>query len=58
MCVLAPGWLEHFFYNEYYPADEAGLFAIADAISTNTRPSWTLGSFFSWTTPGCRTPRI
>ena len=32
MCVLAPGWLEHFFYNEYYPDDEAYLFALADAI--------------------------
>ena len=32
MCVLAPGWLEHFFYNEYYKDDEAYLFAIADAM--------------------------
>ncbi len=32
MCVLAPGWLEHFFHNEYYPSDEAYLFALADAI--------------------------
>jgi 5-methyltetrahydropteroyltriglutamate--homocysteine methyltransferase len=32
MCVLAPGWLEHFFYNEYYPTDEEYLFALADAI--------------------------
>ena len=32
MCVLAPGWLEHFFYNEYYKTDEAYLFALADAI--------------------------
>ena len=32
MCVLAPGWLEHFFYNEYYSTDEAYLFALADAI--------------------------
>ncbi len=32
MCVLAPGWLEHFFYNEYYPDDRAYLFAIADGI--------------------------
>jgi 5-methyltetrahydropteroyltriglutamate--homocysteine methyltransferase len=32
MCVLAPGWLEHFFYNEYYPDDEAYLFSLADAI--------------------------
>jgi 5-methyltetrahydropteroyltriglutamate--homocysteine methyltransferase len=32
MCVLAPGWLEHFFYNEYYNNDEEYLFALADAI--------------------------
>jgi 5-methyltetrahydropteroyltriglutamate--homocysteine methyltransferase len=32
MCVLAPGWLEHFFYNEYYPNDDEYLFALADAI--------------------------
>src|SRR5262245_29433255 len=32
ICVLAPGWLEHFFYNEYYANDEEYLFALADAI--------------------------
>jgi len=32
MCVLAPGWLEHFFYNEYYSTDEEYLFALAEAI--------------------------
>jgi len=32
MCVLAPGWLEHFFYNEYYATDEEYLFALADAM--------------------------
>ena len=32
MCVLAPGWLEHFFYNEYYATDEEYIFALADAI--------------------------
>ena len=32
MCVLAPGWLEHFFYNEYYSTDEEYLFALADVI--------------------------
>jgi 5-methyltetrahydropteroyltriglutamate--homocysteine methyltransferase len=32
MCVLAPGWLEHFFHNEHYPNDEAYLFALADAV--------------------------
>jgi 5-methyltetrahydropteroyltriglutamate--homocysteine methyltransferase len=32
MCVLAPGWLEHFFLNEYYPNDEEYIFALADAM--------------------------
>jgi 5-methyltetrahydropteroyltriglutamate--homocysteine methyltransferase len=32
MCVLAPGWLEHFFYNEHYATDEEYLFALAEAI--------------------------
>ena len=32
MCVLAPGWLEHFFHNEFYPDDEAYLFALAGAM--------------------------
>ena len=32
MCVLAPGWLEHFFYNEHYSNDEEYLFALADAM--------------------------
>src|SRR5262249_21953353 len=32
MCVLAPGWLEHFFYNEHYENEDDYLFALADAI--------------------------
>jgi 5-methyltetrahydropteroyltriglutamate--homocysteine methyltransferase len=32
MCVLAPGWLEHFFLNEHYPTDEEYIFALADAM--------------------------
>jgi 5-methyltetrahydropteroyltriglutamate--homocysteine methyltransferase len=32
MCVLAPGWLEHFFYNEHYATDDEYLLALADAI--------------------------
>ena len=27
-----PGWLEHFFLNEYYATDEEYLFALADAM--------------------------
>ena len=32
MCVLAPGWIEHFLWNEYYKSDEEYLFAIAEAM--------------------------
>jgi len=32
ICVLAPGWLEHFFYNEHYSTEEEYLFAWADAV--------------------------
>jgi 5-methyltetrahydropteroyltriglutamate--homocysteine methyltransferase len=32
MCALAPGWLEHFFHNEYYRNDEEYVFALADAF--------------------------
>lgn len=32
LCVLAPGWLEHFFHNEYYATDEEYLFALAGAM--------------------------
>src|SRR5205085_7809998 len=36
-CELAPGWLEHFFHNEYYPDDEAYLLALADAMKHEYR---------------------
>jgi 5-methyltetrahydropteroyltriglutamate--homocysteine methyltransferase len=31
-CVLAPGWLDHFIYNEYYKSDEDYVFALAEAL--------------------------
>jgi 5-methyltetrahydropteroyltriglutamate--homocysteine methyltransferase len=37
MCVLAPGWLEHFFYNEHYRTDEEYVFALADAMAHEYR---------------------
>ena len=30
--VLAPGWLDHFIFNEYYQTEEEFLFALADAL--------------------------
>jgi 5-methyltetrahydropteroyltriglutamate--homocysteine methyltransferase len=32
MCALAPGWLEHFFFNEHYATEEQYIFALADAM--------------------------
>jgi 5-methyltetrahydropteroyltriglutamate--homocysteine methyltransferase len=37
MPVLAPGWLEHFLFNEYYESDEEYLFALAEAIGHEYR---------------------
>ena len=31
-CVLAPGWLDHFIYNEHYKTDEEYVFALAEAL--------------------------
>ena len=31
-CVIAPGWLDHFIYNEYYKTDEEYIFALAEAL--------------------------
>jgi len=30
VAVLAPGWLDHFIFNEYYKTEEEFLFALAD----------------------------
>ena len=37
MCALAPGWLEHFFHNEYYDRDEELVFALAEAMRSEYR---------------------
>jgi 5-methyltetrahydropteroyltriglutamate--homocysteine methyltransferase len=31
-CVIAPGWLDHFIYNEFYKTDEEFIFALAEAL--------------------------
>ncbi|HUB95350.1 MAG TPA: hypothetical protein VL993_05505, partial [Stellaceae bacterium] len=33
LAVLAPGWLDHFIYNEFYKTEEEFLFAMAEAIA-------------------------
>jgi 5-methyltetrahydropteroyltriglutamate--homocysteine methyltransferase len=31
-CVIAPGWVDHFIYNEFYKTDEEFIFALAEAL--------------------------
>ena len=31
-CVLAPGWLDHFIFNEHYKTEEEYVFALAEAL--------------------------
>lgn len=31
-CVIAPGWLDHFIFNEHYKSDEEYVFALAEAL--------------------------
>jgi 5-methyltetrahydropteroyltriglutamate--homocysteine methyltransferase len=52
MCVLAPGWLEHFFYNEHYPNDEAYLFALADGIKPEYKAIVDAGFILQLDDPG------
>ena len=42
--AVTPGTIEHWLRNEYYPSDEAFLFAIAEALRRNTRQSSTPAS--------------
>jgi 5-methyltetrahydropteroyltriglutamate--homocysteine methyltransferase len=35
--VLAPGWLDHFIFNEYYQTEEEFLFALAEAVREEYR---------------------
>jgi 5-methyltetrahydropteroyltriglutamate--homocysteine methyltransferase len=37
VAVLAPGWLDHFIYNEHYKTEEEYLFALADALRVEYR---------------------
>jgi 5-methyltetrahydropteroyltriglutamate--homocysteine methyltransferase len=31
-CVIAPGWLDHFIFNEHYKSDEEYVYALADVL--------------------------
>ena len=52
MCVLAPGWLEHWMYNEYYKSDEEYLFAIAGAMKDEYKAIIDAGFILQLDDPG------
>jgi 5-methyltetrahydropteroyltriglutamate--homocysteine methyltransferase len=50
--VLAPGWLDHFIFNEYYKTEEEFLFALADAIAEEYRAVVAAGFILQIDDPG------
>ena len=51
-CVLAPGWLDHFIYNEYYKTDEEFVFALAEALREEYRAVVNAGFILQIDDPG------
>jgi 5-methyltetrahydropteroyltriglutamate--homocysteine methyltransferase len=51
-CVIAPGWLDHFIYNEYYRSDEEFLFALAEALREEYRAVVNAGFILQIDDPG------
>jgi len=52
MCVLAPGWLEHSIWNDYYKTDEEYLFGLADAIAPEYKAIVDAGFILQLDDPG------
>jgi 5-methyltetrahydropteroyltriglutamate--homocysteine methyltransferase len=50
--VLAPGWLDHFIFNEYYKTEEEFLFALADALREEYRAVVAAGFVLQIDDPG------
>jgi 5-methyltetrahydropteroyltriglutamate--homocysteine methyltransferase len=50
--VLAPGWLDHFIFNEYYQTEEEFLFALADALREEYRAVVAAGFILQIDDPG------
>ena len=50
--VLAPGWLDHFIFNEYYQTDDEFLFALADALREEYRAVVAAGFILQIDDPG------
>jgi 5-methyltetrahydropteroyltriglutamate--homocysteine methyltransferase len=53
--ALAPGWLDHFIYNEYYKTDEEFVLALADAMSDKYRAIVEAGFILQIDDPGIAT---
>ena len=51
---LAPGWLDHFIYNEYYKTDEEYVFALAEAMREEYCAIVDAGFILQIDDPGCR----
>jgi 5-methyltetrahydropteroyltriglutamate--homocysteine methyltransferase len=52
IAVLAPGWLDHFIFNEYYNTDEEFLFALAEAVREEYRAVVSAGFVLQIDDPG------
>jgi 5-methyltetrahydropteroyltriglutamate--homocysteine methyltransferase len=53
--ALAPGWLDHFIYNEYYKTDEEFVYALADAMSDKYHAIAAAGFILQIDDPGIAT---
>lgn len=51
-CVIAPGWLDHFIYNEHYKTDEEFIFALAEALRAEYRAVVDAGFILQVDDPG------
>ena len=51
-CVIAPGWLDHFIYNEYYKTDDEFIFALAEALREEYRAVVNAGFILQIDDPG------
>lgn len=55
ICVFAPGWLDHFIYDEHYNNDEEFVFALAEAMREEYRAVVDAGFILQIDDPGVAT---
>jgi 5-methyltetrahydropteroyltriglutamate--homocysteine methyltransferase len=55
ICVYAPGWLDHFIFDEHYKNDEEFVFALADAMREEYRAVVDAGFVLQIDDPGVAT---